>query len=727
MANSYQVKIAARLRPTNPGELADDGIRVEHSDKGMSAVYVNNPRDNNQVFKFPFSSCYDQNSTQKEIFEKDVQPLIDVVFSGSTVTIFAYGVTSSGKTHTMQGTGEDPGVIPRAVQAVFAQKEAMTGANVSVSVSYMEIYRDEVYDLLVQRDTAPKLPVREDRAGQVFVANLSSNPVSCYAEFDSVYTRANKQRSVGSTNLNDKSSRSHAVLTLEVKMVNTTEMKTLTGKINLVDLAGSENNKETGNDAARMAESVAINKSLSVLGQVVHALNQGQARIPYRNSKLTRILQDALGGSSVGLLICNLAPGARFRQHSLNTLNFAVHTKNVENKPVINERENRPPPKAHFAAPPPPPAQLAPLTSLPSQPPAGSSRPSLQYTRVKSGVSDRSGPSRVPRVSTIGAGGSAPYPNAHARKESGIGLIHRNLSQPSLTDKDIDDRISKAVEAEVTRRLEAIEKQRQQEEDERRAKEAAEKPTSPPPEADSQTIPAGILTPLLKKHQDLDNELRRRLQELEAKYERGGHHAEFAHGLSPISRKKTGRAYVALARDHSEKGDLQNALDLYRKAETYVPDNVKLKERIIEIEWAVKNGKEFRPSPKKPKRTKSKKKAKAMRKVKTEEDEGPAVDAASGASLYLGGESDDDDTVENLLEQELPQELLVVETGRVTRSMKTRFGGEMTNSPTKRTVDENENDGEVHTPPKKSRKGVRVKVEEEAEDWEPVSPVKSRR
>jgi kinesin family member 22 len=170
-----------------------------------------------------FSSCYNELSTQEEIFRNDVEPLIDVVYSGvvcsplsslgcafdancswQTVTIFAYGVTSSGKTHTMQGTRSDPGVIPRVVQAMFERREEMTH-RADLAVSYMEIYKDDVYDLLVQRENvrrvwqlfhcqsanwnnqAPKLPVRENDAGMVFVANLSSVPIESAEEFNGIY------------------------------------------------------------------------------------------------------------------------------------------------------------------------------------------------------------------------------------------------------------------------------------------------------------------------------------------------------------------------------------------------------------------------------------------------------------------------------------------------------------------------------------------------------------
>ncbi|KAF5375666.1 hypothetical protein D9615_009354 [Tricholomella constricta] len=716
-----KIKIAARLRPRLSGELDDESVKVilasdetggSSSSGSGSVISVTNPRDPSQVFKFPFTSCYDQESTQEEIFQNDVQPMIDIVYSGVTVTIFAYGVTSSGKTHTMQGTKSDPG-------AMFDKKSTITTHNVSLLVSYMEIYKDEVYDLLVTRENAPKLPVRENDAGMVFVANLTSEPITTVEEFDIIYNRATKHRSVGSTNLNRASSRSHAVLTIETLMHDPVENRTLTGKINLVDLAGSENNKLTGNDPSRMAESAAINKSLSVLGQVVHALNQGASRIPYRNSKLTRILQDALGGSSVGLLICNLAPGIKFRQDTLNTLNFAVRTKNVENKPVVHERDNRPAPKPHFAA-------------VAIQPPAAKPAPAILQAISTAGSGSGAGPlrsrnslvpvSRVPRVSM--AGGYQPFvlPGAGAaRRAFSEKIKEEDTSDRSgslgigLTEKEIDERISKAVEAEVTRRLEERERAREKEEQERRARELeleSQRSSSSTGRAKSrsprkeQTIPSGVLTPLLKRHRDLDDELKSRLQELENKFERGNKEVQLADVLSPVSKKKTGRAYVALARAHSEKGDLQVALDLYRKAESYVPDNVKLKERIIEIEWAVKNKKEFVPSPK-PARKAKKKKAKAI----------PAA-AADDAAM------DVDDVSE-------------VKSASTQRRERAEFGMELTNtgmdSPSvgKRPLDTCEGEDDEETPPKKQKRSGKAKAvvveSSDDEEWVPSAPSKKGR
>ncbi|KAK7462307.1 hypothetical protein VKT23_007908 [Stygiomarasmius scandens] len=758
---SQKIRIAARLRPRLEGEIEDGGIKVCHavdqsdsstssaansSVSGGSYISVQNPRVPGQVFNFPFSSCYDQHSTQEEIFLNDVQPMTDIVYNGVTVTIFAYGVTSSGKTHTMQGTKAEPGVIPRAVRALFARKAEYSQYQVTLSVSYMEIYKDEAYDLLVNRENAPKLPVRENDVGLVFVANLSSMPIDNAEQFDRIYAQATKNRSVGATNLNRASSRSHAVLTVEVTMVDVAHHMTRTGKMNLVDLAGSENNKHTGNDATRMAESAAINKSLTALGQVVHALNKGHSRIPYRDSKLTRILQDALGGSSVGLLICNIAPGTKFRQDTLNTLNFASRTKNIENKPVINERDNRPVPKPHFAAlnVPQQPASTKPYqhSVQPTAPnvenfmPTGvdiyqpqpvpnarkerrSGRPSM--VPVPQPRSSRTSSANFPTGSfnfqssyqpfggTMASGSGSASSSAGPSSSGGAGTM---ASASGLSEKEIDERISKAVEMEVARRLEEREKERLRElEEERRlaaeqqAKQAAPSgsasrsgstKTSPArhpaasvsrsgstsahgtptrsgskrrgpsksPRRDTitrerdaiqpaQAIPPGILTPLLKKHRDLDEQLSTRLQELERKYEQSNKETQLASVLSPVSKKKTGRAYVALARAHSEKGDLEVALDLYRKAESYVPDNIKLKERILEIEWAVKNNKPFVPSPKMPKKEK-KGKSKSKSKSKSKAELAPIEE--NGNSIAMDVDVDGQ-TGEDLKDEEPPTDI----------------------------------------------------------------------
>nr|GAT58889.1 kinesin-like protein [Mycena chlorophos] len=633
-SGAAKVKVIARLRPRLDTESADDdGIRVCHAEQantsadstatanasgsgssssmlsggrgGLSftGIAVNNPRDPSQVFRFPFTSAYGADATQESIFENDVKPLVDVALSGVTVTVFAYGVTSSGKTHTMQGNPANPGVIPRVVEALF-DKSASNSANTDISVSYIEIYKDEVYDLLVPRESAPKLPVRENEAGMVFVAGLISQPIANVDAFKKLYSTATSRRSVGATRLNDQSSRSHAVLTLNLRTRDGSVIRE--GKVNLVDLAGSENNKQTGNDSSRMAESKAINTSLTALGMVVHALNTGQTRIPYRNSKLTRLLQDALGGSSVGLLICNLAPSAKFRQDTLNTLNFAVRTKNIENKPVVNERETRPP-RIDFA-------QMGNTHSKTSHTGAGRARPESRHSLV---------PRPASRTSTFGIAGSRmSLVGAGAAGLASVAAAEKEKAPPGLSEAEIDARISKAVEAEVARRLEEREKELEKERErareewgrERELERERERKSASSSRAQSRSpnkevrrgessAPASAGS---KRAREEDDELYGRLQELERKFEWAskGNEAALAEALSPVGKKKAGRAYVVLARTFQERGDLETALELYQRAEAYVPGNTKLRDRIIEIEWSVKNRKPFKPSPRKRKKAK---------------------------------------------------------------------------------------------------------------------------
>ncbi|KAJ1310967.1 hypothetical protein OPQ81_009478 [Rhizoctonia solani] len=392
---SAPVRIACRVRPFINNEARDDSVEVLDN----SSLSVVNPVD--AAKRFPI-----QDATQEQVFETDVRPLLPSVFTGHTLTIFAYGVTSSGKTHTMQGSATQPGIIPRVMEALFERK-ANTRAKVLFELSYMEIYKDDVFDLMVST-RGTKLPVREDGKGKVFVANLTETPIESTDEFDTHFIAACKGRSVAATNFNRASSRSHAILGIKVSVTeNYPGAPTLIGRVNLVDLAGSENNKMTGNDSIRMAESAAINKSLSVLGQVVHALNQRAARIPYRDSKLTRILQDALGGTSISLLICNIAPGAKFKQDTLNTLNFAIRTKEIENRPVVSQQA------------PPAPAP-APTSSLSSS----GSRRSLGIGRPRASLATSSSHGSLPvSVSTSGI----PAPNGgHSRRLSmgAVGTRH---------------------------------------------------------------------------------------------------------------------------------------------------------------------------------------------------------------------------------------------------------------------------------------------------------------
>ncbi|KAJ3872808.1 P-loop containing nucleoside triphosphate hydrolase protein [Lentinula edodes] len=358
--STARVRVIARLRPPLPGEVCDDGVRVvshvhrggekekenvndtQPSDLAPGILILKDPSSSSltqQTQHYPFHSAYTPHDASAALFERDVFPLLSNVLGGSTVTIFAYGVTSSGKTHTMQG---EDGIIGMVVDELFKG-----GGDLDISMSYLELYLDAPYDLLVpptqrrklqilstvSRGTNPN-PKNTTFGHTIHLPHLSTHPISSVAEFHNLYQRGVRHRSTGATLLNSGSSRSHAVLTFYVGAK---------GKLHLLDLAGSENNNLTGNDPQRMRESAAINTSLSALGQVVGALNEKSggsgARIPYRSSNLTRLLSDALGGTSLALLIVCLAPGIKFRGDLVRSVNNHAPLIGIEetHRPIVQD------------------------------------------------------------------------------------------------------------------------------------------------------------------------------------------------------------------------------------------------------------------------------------------------------------------------------------------------------------------------------------------------------
>ncbi|KJE02174.1 microtubule motor protein [Cryptococcus gattii NT-10] len=323
---SKSIACHVRLRPSKPsdGKVNEQGIVINGNK--ISALNV----QGDKRYHFEFEKCHDEKSTQEEVFEH-VEPLLDQAWKGINTTIFSYGVTGAGKTHTMQGTKEEPGLIPRAVKAIL-QRRAIFPASINISMSYVEILKDEVYDLLGSRTEPRKREIRMSAGGQNVIADLVHQRISSWEEFEAIYDTASKTRKTASTKLNSSSSRSHAILTIHLEMLESSD-KVNHGKICFTDLAGSENNNLTGNDRERMRESSAINTSLTTLGKVVDALNVIAQRggdgtgvfVPYRESKLTRLLQDALGGSSLSLLICCLAPGEKFAKDAINTLQYTIN------------------------------------------------------------------------------------------------------------------------------------------------------------------------------------------------------------------------------------------------------------------------------------------------------------------------------------------------------------------------------------------------------------------
>ncbi|KAM5198070.1 kinesin-like protein KIF22 isoform 4-T5 [Hipposideros larvatus] len=240
----------------------------------------------------------------------------------------------------MLGSPEQPGVIPRALMDLLqlTREEGAEGRPwaLSVTMSYLEIYQEKVLDLL--DPASGDLVIREDCRGNILIPGLTQKPIASFADFERHFLPASGNRTVGATRLNQRSSRSHAVLLVKVdQRERLAPFRQREGKLYLIDLAGSEDNRRTGNKGLRLKESGAINTSLFVLGKVVDALHQGLPRVPYRDSKLTRLLQDSLGGSAHSILIANIAPERCFYLDTLSALNFAARSKEVINRPFTNE------------------------------------------------------------------------------------------------------------------------------------------------------------------------------------------------------------------------------------------------------------------------------------------------------------------------------------------------------------------------------------------------------
>lgn len=329
-----KVRAVVRVRSDSGDEKAAVAIQSSNS------VVCVNPRNRDESLVFAVDSCYGQRSTQLSIFDGEVAPLLRSVMQGVNSCVFAYGNTGAGKTFTMLGTEKQPGIVPRTIEHLFALVRAESFASVSYSLQmcYFEIYQDRIYDLLSSNSGAKEcsVDIREAGNGQIHVTGLITPSLTTIAEFHKTFAVAAKRRTTAATALNSTSSRSHAVLQFFVN-AKFKDGGVKSSKLSLVDLAGSEDNRSTGNTGIRMVESGSINSSLHCLGRVVDALNSTVpgTRIPYRESKLTRILQDCLGGKSRAVLIANVVDSDAFLPHTANTLSFASKSRKITNNVQI--------------------------------------------------------------------------------------------------------------------------------------------------------------------------------------------------------------------------------------------------------------------------------------------------------------------------------------------------------------------------------------------------------
>ncbi|XP_065345553.1 chromosome-associated kinesin KIF4 isoform X1 [Cloeon dipterum] len=336
MKMSESLQVAVRVRPLNEKERSSS-----QSEAVTTFGKVVSVRDSDQAFSF--TDVYGVSSTQEEVFSKSVKPLLENLFKGYNLTILAYGQTGSGKTYTMGtsgGEGRDAGMILKSIQYIFDRIELSTDCEINVSVSFLELYMEEFRDLLASTHLGSNSPldIREDGTGNIIVPGLTEIAVSNPEETLSWLAQGSQFRKTGATAMNVVSSRSHAVFTIKLECNHLDGSPATVSKFSLVDLAGSERAKKTGTTGERMQEGIDINKGLLALGNVISALSEQKRgrHIPYRDSKLTRLLQDSLGGNSHTLMIACVSPAAGNLQETVSTLRYATRALKIKNKPVVN-------------------------------------------------------------------------------------------------------------------------------------------------------------------------------------------------------------------------------------------------------------------------------------------------------------------------------------------------------------------------------------------------------
>lgn len=572
------VRVVARVRPLLKSEIEKDVILETSGDNAAlkTIVTIPNPKCSSENYSFQFNSVYDRDATQSQLFDNEVAPNVKHLFKGYDLTLFAYGVTGTGKTHTMRGGKSlaDRGVIPRLLSAIYRrakklEKDSEGNTQVEVVMSYYEIYNDKVFDLFEPPDqrTAAGLPIR-DSYGKTVVVGLTERPCTTLREFEQLYDEANINRSTSATKLNAHSSRSHAILC--VKVIQTTGNETRISTASAIDLAGSEDNRRTDNNKERLVESASINKSLFVLAQCVEAISKKQIRIPYRESKMTRIL--SLGqNEGITVMILNLAPMRSYHLDTLSSLNFANRTKKIEVREIENQPFFREAPakdktenviSSSFGAPsmhrqPLRPKMLSQNSQL-KDITSNTTKPVKQF----SVYSDKSRPPAKPSMSSAGhVRGSGALVRSPKRTSS---EAFPSLGRPTKFSRTNEtSRFAKPATAGLSKdAIEAL--------IDRKVSEAlAER-------ADSTTVSTG---------DPISDEMQKRLDALEKRVE--GQESERAEGLQ----------YLLMAKQHQVRGEDASALRMYHLALPYFPGNEKLTRKVSKLKDRIEAKKAGRHAP----------------------------------------------------------------------------------------------------------------------------------
>ncbi|NWS61279.1 KIF19 protein, partial [Chunga burmeisteri] len=330
-------QVALRIRPMSVAELAEGAKPIAHRVDEQVVVLQDPMEDPEDILRasrsreksYVFDMAFDSTATQETVYRATTQSLVTVVISGYNATVFAYGPTGCGKTYTMLGTDGEPGICARTLGELFQAIEDTSGdVEYEVSMSYLEIYKEMIRDLL--NPSRGCLQLREDAGGTIKVAGITEVSAISADEVMQLLARGNRQRTQEPTAANPTSSRSHAVLQVTVRQRHRSG-GLRHGRLLMIDLAGSERAAQTQNRGQRMKEGAHINRSLLALGNCIKALSRHASTkyINYRDSKLTRLLKDSLGGNSHTVMIAHISPASTAFEESRSTLAYAHRAKSI--------------------------------------------------------------------------------------------------------------------------------------------------------------------------------------------------------------------------------------------------------------------------------------------------------------------------------------------------------------------------------------------------------------
>uniref|UniRef100_A0A3B4TUN9 Kinesin-like protein KIFC3 n=2 Tax=Seriola dumerili TaxID=41447 RepID=A0A3B4TUN9_SERDU len=324
------IRVFCRVRPVSQEEqdAADTKTMLSFDSDDDAVLYLSNK---GKMMTFELDKVFAPQATQEDVFQ-EVQSLVTSCIDGFNVCIFAYGQTGSGKTYTMEGVVNDPGINQRALRLLFSEvTDKAPDWDYKITVSMVEIYNETLRNLLGENPT-DKLDIKmnPDGSGQLYVPGLTEFTVQSPEDINRVFELGHMNRATACTNLNEHSSRSHALLIITVSGFNSATGNRTQGKLNLVDLAGSERIGKSGAEGSRLREAQCINKSLSALGDVINALRSKHSHVPFRNSRLTYLLQDSLSGDSKTLMMVQVSPLPSNMSESVCSLKFAQRVRSVE-------------------------------------------------------------------------------------------------------------------------------------------------------------------------------------------------------------------------------------------------------------------------------------------------------------------------------------------------------------------------------------------------------------